>query len=84
MTSPVNLTVRLVSPGMGAEPSGPNSTRTGADSFLMSLALADSGFFLRLRGAQSAGLRRTWNIMEPERKHYFKTLLTNVYIKNEI
>lgn len=64
MTSLVKRIVLAVSPGTGAEPSGPNSINIGTESPRGSLELLAfvpkaPGFFLRLRGAQSAGLRRT-------------------------
>lgn len=72
MTSFVSLRVLAVSPKWGVEPSGPSSTRTGAESTdrgslaLLVAAPRDPGFFFLFLKPPSAGRRRTWNIMEPE------------------
>lgn len=67
--------VLWLSPGKGAEPSGPNSTNDGTLSRIFS-RVTTPGFFLRLRGAQSAGRRLTWNIMEPANKKIYKNIKT--------
>lgn len=72
MTSVFSLIVLAVSPGCGVDPSGPNSTNSGAWPSLESLGLLfvpkAPGFFFLLRGAQSAGLLLTWNIIDPATK----------------
>lgn len=87
MTSLFSRIVLAVSPGCGAEPSGPSSTRRGQESPLPSRAELcvvpnAPGFFLRLRGAQSAGRRRTWNIMEPNKRTKSFEIIV-IYMSNE-